>query len=178
MNEAQLAKLKFPIGPFVVLDQIDENILKEYIDTIDKAPSLYRVLTENLTAKDLSRTYREGSWNVQQLVNHVTDMQLLHYFRMKKALTESDYKEITLVNIDQWAATPDNLYLPVSDGLAMMESITKRFVFLMRSLNEQQHAISYYHPVRKIMLNQKQAISMTAWHVQHHLEHIKIALSN
>lgn len=178
MNEAQFSQLKFPIGPFVVHDRIDEDTLKGYIDIIEKAPSQYRALTEKLTAKDLSKSYREGSWNVQQVVNHVADMQLLHYFRMKKALTESDYKEITLVNIDQWAATPDSLELQVSDGLAMMESITKRFVFLMRSLNEQQHAISYYHPVRKIMLNQKQAVSMTAWHVQHHLEHIKIALSN
>jgi hypothetical protein len=32
--------------------------------------------------------------------------------------------------------------------------------------------------VRKATFNQKQAIAMSAWHVRHHLEHIKIALGN
>jgi hypothetical protein len=106
----------------------------------------------------------------------VADMQLLHFFRMKKALTEADYKEITQVNIDGWANTADGISSSVADSLHMFESITKRFVHLMRSLDEQQQEISYYHPARKIMLNQKQAISMSAWHVNHHLEHIRIAL--
>jgi hypothetical protein len=47
----------------------------------------------------------------------------------------------------------------------------------MRSLDPTQQEIAYYHPGRKITLNQKQAIAMTAWHVRHHLEHIKIALA-
>lgn len=104
-------------------------------------------------------------------------MQMLHFFRMKKALTEPDYKEITMVNIEAWTKTPDGLSSPVADSLEMIEGITKRFVYLMKSLDEQQHHIAYYHPARKIMLNQKQAIAMNAWHVKHHLEHIKIALA-
>lgn len=177
MTEAQVNQFKFPIGPFTVNETIDKNELQKHIQIIEEAPAQYRKLTQNLNLDDLQKRYREGSWNVEQLVHHVADMQLLHYFRMKKALTEPDYKEITLVNIDQWAATADSTSMPISTSLSMFESITTRFVFLMRSLNEQQLEISYYHPVRKIMLNQKQAISMTSWHVRHHLEHIKIALS-
>lgn len=172
----QLTHLKFPIGPFVLKDNIERQELDELITTIASSPAHYRELTENLSATDLRKTYREGSWNVQQLVNHVADMQLLHFFRMKRALTESDYKEVTLVNVDGWANTTDGLELPYDDALDMFDAITKRYVFLMRSLNEQQLAIAYYHPIRKIMLNQKQAIAMTAWHVKHHLEHIRIAL--
>jgi hypothetical protein len=172
----QLTQLKFPIGPFVIPENISRLDLEALITSIESAPENYSKVTQNLTEYDLKKTYREGSWNVQQLVNHVADMQLLHYFRMKKALTESDYKEITLVNIDGWAHTPDSLSHPVSDALHMFDGITKRFVYLMRSLNEAQHEISYYHPIRKAMLNQKQAIAMSAWHVKHHLEHIKIAL--
>lgn len=97
---------------------------------------------------------------------------------MKEALTKSDYKEVTLVNIDGWSQTPDGLNSPVEDSLLMFEGIVKRFVHLLKSLEEKQLTISYYHPVRKTNLNQKQAIAMSAWHVRHHLEHIRIALGN
>jgi hypothetical protein len=102
-------------------------------------------------------------------------MQMLHFFRMKKALTEADYSA-TLVNMDGWASTADGVSSSISDSLDMFESITKRYVYLMRSLTEEQRNISYYHAVRKATFNQKQASAMSAWHVRHHLEHIKIAL--
>ncbi|HEY3402157.1 MAG TPA: DinB family protein [Ohtaekwangia sp.] len=172
----ELQLLKYPIGTFEAPEQINSVELENLIRTIEGTVSRYRALTENLSENDLKKTYRDGAWTVQQLVNHVADMQLLHFFRMKKALTEPDYKEITLVDIPAWAHTVDGLQSPVADSLDMMESITKRFVRLMRSLDGNQQQIAYYHPIRKIMLNQKQAIAMTAWHVRHHFEHIRIAL--
>lgn len=176
MTDIDLARLKFPIGPFTAKENIDDSELEELIRTVETAPAQYREITKGLSPADLAKTYREGSWNIQQLVNHVADMQLLHFFRMKKALTEPDYKEITLVSMDGWAATADGRNSSIADSLDMFESIGKRFVLLMRSLDDKQKSISYYHPVRKIMLNQRQAISMSAWHVKHHLEHLKIAL--
>jgi uncharacterized damage-inducible protein DinB len=168
--------LKYPIGPFVAPENVNKHEFDELVSTIEATVAKYRSLTEKLSKDDLQKTYREGAWSVQQLVHHVADMQLLHFFRMKKALTEPDYKEITLVDIPAWAHTPDGLTSPIADSLDMMESITKRFVVLIRSLDETQQQIAYYHPVRKIMLNQNQAIAMNAWHVRHHLEHIKLAL--
>jgi hypothetical protein len=168
--------LKFPIGPFIAPEQTTSTELENFIQSVETTVVKYRTLTEKLSASDLQKTYREGAWNIQQLVNHVADMQLLHFFRMKKALTEPDYKEITMVDIPAWAHTVDGLESPVADSLDMIESITKRYVRLMRSLDNSQQQIAYYHPGRKIMLNQKQAIAMTAWHVRHHLEHIRIAL--
>lgn len=174
--EEQLEQLKFPIGPFRPKESITREDLDQYIETIATAPARYRAITAGLSEDDLKKTYREGSWNVQQIVNHVADMHLLHFFRMKCALTDPDYKNVTLVNQDAWTRTPDGLNGPVLDALDVIESITKRMVFLIRSLDERQLAITYYHPVRRITLSQKQAVSMTAWHVAHHLEHLKIAL--
>ena len=168
--------LKFPIGPFVAPENISDEDFQSLINTIEEAPAKYRRIAEGLSSSDLQKTYRDGSWNVQQLFNHVADMQLLHFFRMKKALTENDYKEITLVNMDGWAATADGRLSSIEDALDMFESIGKRFVLLARSLTPQQQNITYYHPVRKIMLNQKQAVAMSAWHVRHHFEHLRIAL--
>jgi len=172
-----LAFLKFPIGPFAAQGTIDQAELDTLIETVASAPAKYRALTSNLSGNDLQKTYREGSWNIQQLVNHVADMQMLHFFRMKKALTEADYTA-TLVNMDGWAGTADGRFSSVGDSLDMFDSITKRYVYLMRSLTEEQQGISYYHAVRKATFNQKQAVAMSAWHVRHHLEHIRIALGN
>jgi uncharacterized damage-inducible protein DinB len=171
----ELTKLKFPIGPFVAPENISNTEFEALIKTVEDAPAKYRAFAKNLSAEDLKKTYREGAWNVQQLFNHVADMQLLHFFRMKKALTEKDYKEITLVDMDGWARTADGVNSSIEDSLDMFESIAKRFVLLIRSLTPRQQEIAYYHPVRKTMLNQKQAVAMSAWHVKHHYEHLKIA---
>lgn len=178
MTDTQLNQLKFPIGPFVARENITASELNELIEIVSAAPEKYARIASGLSAQDLKNTYREGSWNVQQLIHHVADMQLLHFFRMKKALTDPEYKEVTLVNIDGWAHTPDSTMAPLADSLDMFDAITRRFVRLMKSLTAEQQDIAYYHPVRKSWLNQKNAIAMTAWHVQHHLEHIKIALEN
>jgi hypothetical protein len=170
--------LKFPIGPFMPQATTTRAELDAFIDTVANAPAKYRALAANLKPAELKKTYRSGSWNIQQLLAHVADMQMLHFFRMKKALTESDYKELTLVSMDGWACTYDGTQYPPADSLDLFENLVKRFVFLAKSLTDEQLNISYYHPIRKISLDQRQAIAMSAWHVKHHLEHIKIALKN
>lgn len=176
MTDAQLNKLRYPIGPFAIRNDISSSEIKAMIDAIAQAPAKYAEIARDLSDEDLGRTYRDGSWNVQQLFNHVADMQMLHFLRMKRALTESDYKNVTLVNIEAWTKTPDGLNSPIADSLLMIEGITKRFVHLMKSLDERQLEISYYHTVRGYSFDQKNAIALTAWHVRHHLEHIRIAL--
>lgn len=171
----ELDQLKFPIGPFTKEDNYSTVELNLLIAVIEAAPLRYREVLKKLAPDDLSKTYRPGSWNILQLFHHVADIQLLHFLRMKKALTEQDYKDVTLINMDGWASTIDALTAPPEDSLLMFEGITKRFVFLLRSLDEKALAIEYYHPVRKYNINQAQAIAMSAWHVRHHLEHIKIA---
>src|SRR5688500_17305446 len=125
-----IARLKFPIGPFVAPPTIESEELTVFIKTIEYTPATYGRIAAELYEIDLTKTYREGSWNVQQIFNHVADMQMLHFFRMKKALTENDYKEITLVSMDGWAMTPDGRWSSVADSMMMFESITRRFVLL------------------------------------------------
>lgn len=175
---ARITLLKYPIGPFAKQDHYSAEELNAFISTIEASPDNYKRLVENISTEDFSKTYRPGSWNVLQLIHHVADIQMLHFLRMKKALTEPDYKDVTLIDMDAWVTTPDGISAPVEDSLIMLEGITKRYVYLLRSLTEKDLKIEYFHPVRKYMINQAQAIAMSAWHVRHHLEHIKIAISN
>ncbi|QDK78611.1 hypothetical protein EXU85_08295 [Spirosoma sp. KCTC 42546] len=168
---------KYPIGPFVTQDTYSADELAHLISIIENSPAQYRQLVENLSPTDLAKTYREGSWTVHQLVHHVADIQFVHFFRMKKALTEPDYKVLTLIDMNAWVHTPDATEAPITDSLVLLDGVTRRYVYLANSLTSDQLAIAYYHPVRQIQINQAQALAMTAWHVQHHLAHIKLALS-
>ena len=167
---------RFPIGPFRMQDTYSADERAALIHSIETSPSHYRQVVEPLSPTDLTRTYREGSWTIRQLVHHVADMQFLHYLRMKKALTEPDYTVVTLVNMDGWAQTPDATDAPVADSLLMLEGVHQRYAYLAKSLTTDQLAITYYHPVRQFTINQVQALAMSAWHVQHHLAHIRLAL--
>jgi hypothetical protein len=175
-DTTQIDLLKYPIGRFLKQDQYSKEELNTLISTIEAAPDRYRKIVESLSSEDFTRSYRPGSWNVLQLIHHVADIQLLHFLRMKKALTEHDYRDVTLIDMDSWVNTPDGISAPPEYSLIMMEGITKRYVFLLRSLTDNDLRIEYFHPVRKYMINQAQAIAMSAWHVRHHMEHIKIAV--
>ena len=107
----------------------------------------------------------------------MADIQLLHFFLMKKAVTELDYNQVTLIDMDGWASTSDGSHAPVIGSIQMLDGITRRYVFLIRSLSAEQLQISYYHPIRGFQINQIQAVAMSAWHLEHHLAHINLALS-
>jgi len=168
--------LKYPVGPLIRKDFYSAEEIASFTESIAAAPRLYKDTIEKLPASDMFKTYRPGSWNVQQLVHHVADIQLLHFLRMKKALTEPDYKDVTLIDMDKWVSTADGIDAPTEDSLIMLEGITRRYIFLIRSLNEDELSIEYFHPVRKYTVNQAQAIAMSAWHLKHHLAHIELAV--
>lgn len=177
MQNQSVDSLKYPIGTFERKERYTSEQRDNLIYIIEQAPARYNALVKEVDESSLNKTYREGSWNVRQLIHHVADIQLLHYFRMKKAITEPDYGEVTLINMDAWVQTYDGKEGPIMPSLEMLESITKRYVLQIRALTEKQLDIEYYHPVRKYTINQAQAIAMSAWHLEHHLAHIKIALT-
>lgn len=167
---------KFPIGPFASQNSYSDSEMAHIIDVIDASPLAYRKVVQDLSKHDLTRTYRTGSWTVQQLVHHVADISLLHFLRMKQVLTEPAYDMATMINMDGWANTADGINAPVGDSLTLFEGVHRRYVYLARSLTPAMLAVSYYHPTRHLQINQAQALAMSAWHVQHHLAHIKLAL--
>jgi uncharacterized protein YktA (UPF0223 family) len=169
---------KYPIGLFTLQEDYTKEELDDLINVIATIPTEYKARVENLSDEDLLKTYREGSWNIRQIIHHVADLQFLHYLRIKKAVTEPDYKEPTIIDMNAWAGTVDSLNAPVSDSLMMFEGVHHRYAFFAKSLTEEQLNVSYYHSVRKIWFTQKQALAISVWHVKHHLAHIDIALGN
>ncbi|MBG6235582.1 hypothetical protein IWX76_002150 [Pedobacter sp. CAN_A7] len=177
-NTFDTTHLKFPIGAFIKKDEYPPDELASLIQDMEDSLAAYKALANSVNAEDLSKTYRPGSWNVQQLIHHVADIQMLHFLRMKKAVTEPDYTPVTLIDMDGWANTKDGINAPIEDSILMLEGVTKRYLFLIRSLSAEELKVAYYHPLRAFHINQAQAVAMSSWHLKHHLAHINLALAN
>jgi hypothetical protein len=167
--------LQYPIGRFTAQASYSAQELQTLITTMKTSPDRYNQLLKDLTEQDLSKTYRPGSWTVRQLLHHVADIHMLNFLRIKKALTEENYIATT-IEMNAWALTSDALTAPVEDSLLMLEGINKRFVYLLKGMDEEMFHKGYYHPVRQLHFDLKQAVHMAVWHLEHHQAHIEIAL--
>ena len=167
--------VKFPIGKLQVPEKVTLENVQEWLKQIQTYTTRLRDVVDTVSEEDLNKTYREGAWTVRQLVHHIADSQLNMYQRLKLALT--DYNPtVPAFDEEKWAIQPDTM-LPVESSIKMLEGINARIVALGQSLTEEQLSRTFTHEVNgEITVAAKMA--KLAWHEEHHLAHIKIALSN
>lgn len=166
--------IKYPIGKLLVPEKVKLQNVYVWLSEIETFTTRLRETVDNLNEEELSKTYREGAWNVRQLVHHIADSQLNMYQRLKLALTD-DTPTVPAFNKNEWAVQPDT-ELPIEPSLKMLEGINERIVSLGRRLTEEQLDRAFIHQVNgKITVGTK--LAKLSWHEEHHLAHIKIALS-
>lgn len=166
--------VKFPIGPLEVPEKVTLEDVQKWLKETETYTIRLRETVDSLNDEELSKTYREGSWTVQQLVHHIADSQLNMFQRLKLALTD-DNPTVPAFNQDQWAIQPDTK-LPIESSIKMLEGINERIVSLGHHLTETELVRIFTHEVNgEITVATK--IAKLAWHEEHHLAHIKIALA-
>ncbi|WP_026859070.1 MULTISPECIES: YfiT family bacillithiol transferase [Jeotgalicoccus] len=166
--------VKFPIGQLQVPENIALSDIEKWLEDTATYTERLRVEVDSLSDEELNKTYREGSWNVRQLVHHIADSQLNMYQRLKLALTDNNPKVPEFIQ-NEWAVLPDS-NLPVESSIKMLEGINERVVALGSSLTEDQLKRVFTHEVNgEISVGTK--VAKLSWHEEHHLAHIKIALS-
>ena len=167
--------VKYPIGKLQVPKKVKFENIQEWLEEIKTYTIRLRETVDSLSDEEWSKTYREGSWTVRQLVHHIADSQLNMYQRLKLALTDEN-PTVPAFNQEIWAIQPDTEF-PVESSIKMLEGINERIVSLGHSLTEEQLNRTFTHQVNgEITVATK--VAKLAWHEEHHLAHIKIALSN
>ncbi|ARK22091.1 YfiT family bacillithiol transferase [Sporosarcina ureae] len=166
---------RFPIGELQVPGHVTLEDIQKWLQEIDTYTTRLRETVDSLNEEELHKTYREGSWNIRQLVHHIADSQLNMYQRLKLALTD-DNPTAPPFNQDKWAVQPDT-ELPVEPSIKMLEGINERIVALGNSLSEDQLTRTFIHAVNGEVSVAKK-VAKLAWHEEHHLAHIKLALQN
>ena len=166
--------VKYPNWEFQVPEKVTVENVQEWIKEIETYTVRLRETVDSLIDEEFNRTYRDGAWTVLQLVHHFADSQLNMYQRLKLALTD-DNPTAPAFNEEKWAIQPDT-NLPVGNSIKMLEGINERIVALGKSLTEEQLDRLFTHQKNgEITVGTK--IAKLAWHENHHLEHIKIALT-
>lgn len=167
--------VKFPIGELQIPEKVKMENVQAWLKEIEGYTVKLRDTVDGLDDNELNKTYRKGSWTVRQLVHHIADSQLNMYQRLKLALTD-DNPQVPAFDQDNWAIQPD-IELPVESSLKLLEGINERIVALGKSLTDEQlKKIFTLKGNKKITVAEK--IAKLAWHEEHHLAHINIALSN
>lgn len=166
---------RYPIGKFQAVDEFDLQTVLSHIHTIERLPFKLRQVVESLDTSSLNRQYREGSWNVRQLVHHIADSHMNGYIRTKWALTE---KNPTIKDYDEngWMKLGDSNELPIEVSLRLIESLHERWAYLFRNLEDAQWKRTFIHPEKGDTRTLYQHAGMYAWHGEHHLAHVKKAV--
>lgn len=166
--------VKFPIGKLQVPEKVTSEHVLKWMEEISTFTTRLEEVVSNLTEEDFQKNYREGSWNVRQLVHHIADSQLNMYQRLKLALTD-DNPTVPAFNQDKWAMLPDN-ELPVKSSIDMLSGINERIVALGKSLSHDQLRRTFTLEDTDV-ITVATKLAKLSWHEEHHLAHIQIALS-
>lgn len=160
---------RYPVGEFQFEGEFTSEVIKGWIDEIEKLPRLLKEAVEDLSEDQLDTSYRAGGWTVRQVVHHLSDSHMNAYIRLKLALTE-DNPVIKPYNEGKWAELPDS-NLPIASSLSLLDSIHIRWVTILHSLTSVESRRTFIHPDSGQIVV-KEYIGMYAWHGRHHLAHI------
>jgi hypothetical protein len=165
-----MADPRFPIGKFHYEGPPSEDQRRKFIGEIEHTPTAIRAAVQDLSPEQLDTPYREGGWNVREVVHHVPESHMNAYIRFKLALTE-DEPTIKPYAEDRWARLADVQTTPIEVSLVLLESLHTRWVRLLRSLDEEEWKRTFKHPeLGPVSLEKNLAIY--AWHGRHHTAHI------
>jgi len=165
-----MTDLRYPIGPFELEGAPTDEEVRRAIDHIAEAPAKLRAAVDGLSQEQLDTPYRPGGWTVRQVVHHVPDSHLNSYCRFKLALTE-DEPTIKPYHEDRWAELEDSRATPIEVSLALLESLHKRWVMLLRSLGPDDFKRGFRHPELGVV-SLAQNVCLYGWHGRHHTAQI------
>jgi hypothetical protein len=165
-----MSDLRYPIGKFTFDGSLTEKQRNQFIDGIEQAPAKLRAAVSGLSPQQLDTAYRPDGWTVRQVVHHVADSHLNAYLRFKWALTE-DEPTIKPYYEDRWAELEEARSAPIEISLALLESLHKRWVWMLRSIKPEGWKRTFRHPERGLMGLEKN-LGLYAWHGKHHVAHI------
>lgn len=171
MENLDLEKLKYPIGKFIAPTEYSSEYISNKIQEIESFPERLKKEIIHLTDQQLDTPYRPNGWTVRQLIHHCAESHMNCFIRIKWALTENNpvikaYDEVL------WAELSDNLKMPISPSLNLLEGLHTRLAFIMRNLSPADLEKAFIHPENNSEYSIKQIIGTYAWHGNHHLAHI------
>jgi hypothetical protein len=174
LTEAEIEALKYPTGRVQFETEYTAPVVDALIKKIEEFPLQLNNFAQKLKTSDLLYRYRPGSWTVQQIIHHIADSHSNGLNRTKLALTE-DNPTIKPYDENLFAALPDSA-MPLDASILILNGVHARWSTLLRSMKTEDFAKTYFHPENKKTWSIAQLISIYAWHGEHHLAQIRVAI--
>ena len=86
-TDAEIARAD---GPFEAPAEISFAYLQERIAVIEEFPADLERVMQRLDEAILSQPYREGGWQLKQVIHHIADSHMQAFSRFKLTLTETN----------------------------------------------------------------------------------------
>lgn len=163
--------LKFPLGKFVPPSGHDPALVAACIDSIAALPAELGRAVAGLGDSQLDTHYREGGWTVRQVVHHVADSHQ-HAVARTRLLLTTDEPRIEGYDQDEWVRLHDAATLEVEPSLQILEGLHRRWVALLRSVDEAAWQRAYFHAEYQSRWPLWLVVALYAWHGRHHTAHI------
>ncbi len=162
---------RYPVGKFVPPPgPLGPEQRGDLLGQIEEAPVRLRAAVAGLSESQLDTPYRDGGWTVRQVVHHLPDSHLNSYVRFRWALTEEG-PAIKAYMEDRWAELADARKGPVELSLSLLEALHRRWMVLLRSLDDGQWRRTFVHPeLGELPLDRN--LALYAWHGRHHVAHV------
>ena len=173
----ELEQLKYPVGRFD-RDKTDYQLeeLLECVLHIQNLPNELARLLNGITPEALQKTYREGSWTVQQILHHLADSHMNAWVRTKLVLTEEN-PTVKPYDENAWAAGRDYGYTYESSYILLVGLHQRWSLLLLECLKTPELLLrTWYQPEHQKSFTLAQLIAMYGWHCRTHLGHLKLAL--
>lgn len=177
MTEQELHKLRFPIGKFEFPAEVPAELKEKWIQSISSFPATVLSLTSDLSSPELSRNYRPDGWNIKQVVHHCADSHMNAFIRFKLTLTE-DSPTIRPYFEERWAELDDGNQDDLGDTFTLLKALHSKWSRLLHGLSEEDLKRHYVHPQYGKEFSLLEVLGLYAWHCEHHLGHVKLALKN
>ena len=142
-----------------------------WINEIEKLPNILKEAVKDLTEEQLDLEYREGGWNLRQVVHHLADSHMNSYIRFKLALTENT-PTIKPYYEERWANLHDSVSTDINLSIMLIEALHKKWINLLRSMSESDYQKQFYHPGSQALISLDYNLGLYAWHGKHHVAHI------
>ncbi|RDY60941.1 YfiT family bacillithiol transferase [Flagellimonas nanhaiensis] len=172
MEKDNLTQLQYPIGKFVVPDQIKDAHLEEWISVLEHLPKRLEDMVTPLSEEQLETPYRPGGWTVRQLVHHISDSHHHSYTRFKWALTE-DKPLIKAYFEKEWSKLFDAKTAPIQMSLDHLNAVHAKLVHLLKGLSRDELKKQFVHPEGNWDTSLEENVGRYAWHGSHHFAHIE-----
>jgi uncharacterized damage-inducible protein DinB len=161
---------RYPIGKFTYTAPLASEQKQQFLSDIESAPQRFRAAVNGLSEQQLDTPYRDGGWTLRQVIHHVADSHINAYIRFKLALTE-DEPTIKPYEESLWGELPEAKHAPVEVSLALIDSLHRRWMLMLREFGDADWTRTFLHPAMGPMTLEK-TLALYSWHGRHHAAHI------